>query len=835
MTRAKCKYPLQLLLIRLIASFCLLTVFVSGKFAYGQTYTNILSFSGTAAPNYGSTSWQLSLVQAPDGFFYGTTRSGGTAGKGVVYKVSSTGAYTLLHTFTATAASTTDGASAYGSLCLGADGNLYGTTYAGGANNLGIFYQIKTDGTFALLHSFAATEGANPFAGVVEGSDGNFYGTLTAQASGFGSVYQITPTGTLTVLHTFTGQPDAATSRGSLLQGADGAFYGTTNAGGANNNGSIFKVTANKAYTLLYSFTNGSDGAAPQGPLVQAQDGNFYGASLSGASSYGYFYQVTPSGTFTPLHAFTVAEGYNLLQGYLLAPDGNLYTTAISGGPSYGAIQRITLGGTNANLYSFKATAADGATPRALLLQGADGAMYGTTYATTGPATGSGSVFQFQPNATAMLAEITYTVPATIYTGNSFTLGYAVFNAYSQTFQRCLATNNAGDTTGWVGIKAGAPTTTSATLTAPATPGTYRYTLTCGGTESGYVNITAVTAQRPMVSGLTPSSGPAAGGTSVSIAGSGFSAATTAVKFGSTAATSFTVTSDTSIIAVSPAGTGGTAVDVTVTTAGGTSAASIADRFTYQSAQQAQTINFTQPSTPTFVGSTATLSATASSGLPVTFSIASGAAYAMLSGTNNSTITYTAPRTVVIAADQAGNASYLAATQVTRTVTIQSQSVFIVNSGGSVVSKYDNGTGQSAATAGGGIGAALGVEGQFFSIAANGTGLTAFESNGASSNTATGSTLTGGKALAVDGNGYIWIVNADGKVAKFYYLGQVYPIGVAAAGNISGATGILVDTAGSLWISNGSNNTVTEIIGAAASVATPIVTQVITGQPGNRP
>src|SRR6185312_9439943 len=159
----------------------------------------------------------------------------------------------------------------------------------------------------------------------------------------------------------------------------------------------------------------------------------------------------------------------------------------------------------------------------------------------------------------------------------------------------------------------------------------------------------------PAITGISPTSGPVTGGTVVTISGSGL-LGVTAVNFGTIAATSFTVNSDTSITATAPAAAAGS-VDVTVTAPGGTSATSPADLYTY--VVLPQTINFTQP-TAAYAGTAVLLSATGGgSSSPVVFSVISGPATA--SGTNGSTLTYTGAGTVVVEADQAGDATYAAA------------------------------------------------------------------------------------------------------------------------------------------------------------------------------
>jgi uncharacterized repeat protein (TIGR03803 family) len=135
------------------------------------------------------------------------------------------------------------------------------------------------------LHNFQGPDGDEPDAGLVQGANGNFYGT-TAQggANGDGTVFKITLTGTLTTLHSFDGT-DGSLPAAALIQATDGNFYGTTVAGGTD--GTVFKITPSGKLTTVHDF-DGTDGISPQAALVQGTNGKFYGtAPFGGTSSDG--------------------------------------------------------------------------------------------------------------------------------------------------------------------------------------------------------------------------------------------------------------------------------------------------------------------------------------------------------------------------------------------------------------------------------------------------------------------------------------------------------------------------------------------------------------------
>jgi uncharacterized repeat protein (TIGR03803 family) len=362
------------------------------------------------------------LIQGSDGNFYGTTEFGGTGHRGTVFTITPTGDETVLHSFTGTSG---DGATPVASLVQGVDGNFYGTTSVGGANSAtctvpgscGTVFKITPSGAVTVLHSFTGTggDGANPVASLIQGSDGNFYGTTNLGgansatctiAGGCGSVFKITPTGVETVLHSFTGAGgDGATPDASLLQGSDGNFYGTTSYGGAasasfaDGCGTVFTITPTGVETVLYAFQcTGGDGVDPLAGLTLGNDGNFYGTTyLGGASGEGTVFKITPAGVETVLYSFNggacgddINPAVSLTQG----SDGNFYGTTSGNTNScgQGTVFKITPTGVESVLYAFKGDISLGANPHAGVIQGSDGNLYGTTE--YGGAGENGTVFK---------------------------------------------------------------------------------------------------------------------------------------------------------------------------------------------------------------------------------------------------------------------------------------------------------------------------------------------------------------------------------------------------------------------------------------------------------
>jgi uncharacterized repeat protein (TIGR03803 family) len=328
--------------------------------------TVLYSFGATATD--GRTP-SASLIQGSDGALYGTTASGGAFGGGTVFRITLGGAYSLLYSF---GASPSDGVVPVGALVQGSDGNFYGTTASGGANhcsqipqaggNCGTVFRMMPAGVVTILHSFGASlsDGVEPLGALVLASDGNFYGTTIDGganncASGThncGTVFRMTPAGAVSVIYSFgASAADGLAPQGSLIQGSDGALYGTTPSGGGGQCGfqygcgTVFRITTAGSLTILHAFAvnNGRlNGYGPSPFLIQASDGNFYGTTRSGGTtqgdSTGTVFRLTPTGiktilySFGPLNVNPSDPGGGLTQG----SDGAFYGVTFNSGGSNG-------------------------------------------------------------------------------------------------------------------------------------------------------------------------------------------------------------------------------------------------------------------------------------------------------------------------------------------------------------------------------------------------------------------------------------------------------------------------------------------------------------------
>lgn len=256
-------------------------------------------------------------------------------------------------------------------------------------------------GNEQILKTFSyADTNTNPW-GLVQSADGALYGLFS------GGVFRLNSDGTgFKILHRFGTIPDDAAYPIALVLGADGALYGTSEEGGGYFGGTVFKLNTDGAsYKLLHSFLGGS---LPQAGLVYGTDGELYGTTfLGGASNSGTVFRLDPNSTnFLVLHNFgqSTNDGTWPDAALMQGTDGALYGTTSSGGTNETALGGGTLFKLNRDgtgfivLHCFPESTNDGTGPNTALVQGTDGYLYGTTVG--GGSAYGGIVFRLNPDGT---------------------------------------------------------------------------------------------------------------------------------------------------------------------------------------------------------------------------------------------------------------------------------------------------------------------------------------------------------------------------------------------------------------------------------------------------
>lgn len=346
---------------------------------------------------------EAGLVRDQAGNLYGTTVYGGQFGYGTVFKLTPSGTETVLHSF---AGSPSDGSYPYfATVTLDEAGNLYGTTASGGASGEGVVFKLTASGAESVLYSFTGgTDGGSPRGGVVLDNSGNLYGTTyDGGASGYGVVFKITPGGVETVLQNFL-STDGAHPDGGLIRDAAGQLFGTTAYGGSADNGTVFGVSSKGFFLLVYSFAGYPiDGALPFGTTPLAGTSDLYGTTYSGGrNGAGTVFKLTAAAQETVLLNFDGGLGGKGPYDVLVAdPAGNLYGTTEYGGSAQcgyegcGVLFELSVAGKETVLHNFNLTPTDGAYPFGGVVRDRAGNLYGTLSA--GGTTGCGAVFKFTP------------------------------------------------------------------------------------------------------------------------------------------------------------------------------------------------------------------------------------------------------------------------------------------------------------------------------------------------------------------------------------------------------------------------------------------------------
>lgn len=319
------------------------------------------------------------LAAGNDGHFYGVNADGGDLKYGTIFRITREGSFSVLHHFAGAAG----GANPRTALVKGNDGNFYGSTGNGGDGQRGVFFRITPGGAYTVLHHFTSLSYGVPADGAyLKGSDGHFYGISdNGGTHGNGIVFKITPAGKFTALHHLTAATDGSFGRG-LTESSNGIFYGAMQHGGTHTGGTLFKITSLGGFTVLHHFNPATGGTHPQSRLTRGSDGNFYGTAVGSLYQRGLVYRLSPAGTFSVVHHLQEATDGAFSGRLTRARDGNLYGATNTGGKlGGGTLFRITAAGAFTVLRHLDANSDEGfpATYHSLT-PGTDGHLYGLTH-----------------------------------------------------------------------------------------------------------------------------------------------------------------------------------------------------------------------------------------------------------------------------------------------------------------------------------------------------------------------------------------------------------------------------------------------------------------------
>jgi uncharacterized repeat protein (TIGR03803 family) len=426
---------------------------------------------------------------------------------------------------------------------------------------MGSIFRLTPGGVFTDLHDFTGANGDSlPVYPPIQASDGNFYGVSGNEVQVCGNIYKLTPAGVYKNLHTFTFGSECHSS--NLVQASDGNLYGTlANCTLPDSVGCVYRISTAGVYKEIHGFTT-SAGYQPCTGVIQGKDGKLYGATQNGAGNgSGDIYKMTTAGVATDVHDFTNATDASCVNNVgppvslLQVADGNFYGVNPAYGPDgTGSIYKLT----SANVFSaflFPNPPIDGDLPSSTLIQHTNGLVYGTTPSGGGSTCFGGACFgTFFSVATGDVPFVKLEpTQKTGFVGASVGMfGQGFSSASVVKFGGVAATSvtHAGTTYLTAVVPAGAhtgPVTVTTGTTTLTSPQTYKV--------------------KPKITSFSPSSGPA--GTLVTINGTGL-IQTSAVKFGTVKATTFTVKSDSQVTAVVPSGLAAGAVTISIITPGGT-------------------------------------------------------------------------------------------------------------------------------------------------------------------------------------------------------------------------------------------------------------------------
>jgi len=295
---------------------------------------------------------QAGLVADAEGNVYGTTGGGGTHGAGTVFKIDSKGQYSVVYSFKTTGG---DAKNPAAGLVLDQAGNLYGTSPSGGAAAAGAIFQISNKGQEKVIYSFKGSPGgATSDADLLRDSSGNLYGTTMAGgAANLGTAFKLNPEHQDKVLFSFPGGRRGENPTTALVRDAIGDLYGTIGSYYLPPlyttlfQGLIFKLNPSGAETVLYVFTGGDDGGSPHPTLVRDAAGNLYGGTGTGGRfGCGTVFKLDPKRHLTVLYSFTGGADGCGSTNLTLDSHGNLYGMSSVNGftaPNHGTVFKITM------------------------------------------------------------------------------------------------------------------------------------------------------------------------------------------------------------------------------------------------------------------------------------------------------------------------------------------------------------------------------------------------------------------------------------------------------------------------------------------------------------
>lgn len=262
-------------------------------------------------------------IQGNDGSLIGTTAGGGTVGGGIVYALTPAGRFNVVHTFWCGSSGPCPRGSVPNSVVQDANGNLFGTTEFGGAYSEGVLFEITSTQQYKLLHSFTYGHGSGP-SGLTLANDGNFYGT-TGGIDGWGTIFEVTPANVYTTLHTFLCCTSGNFPYSGLSQAPNGNLYGAVEYDGKYDNGAIYSLSnglspllqtvpvagpVGQSVIILGNGLTGSTSVNFNGVAAgfTVESDTYIKATVPTGATTGKVSVVTPSGTLNSNPQFVVSK-----------------------------------------------------------------------------------------------------------------------------------------------------------------------------------------------------------------------------------------------------------------------------------------------------------------------------------------------------------------------------------------------------------------------------------------------------------------------------------------------------------------------------------------------